>query len=806
MVNVNNTIPSCGAYKRSVEQTLLNCLSDIDRVYGTGLRETYREYIRIERIKDPKFVSGRNCSSWLKHFKFITSGLLDGLADDTGYCHPLGRNIRLKACSTRRQERRRGHLSRKMVLCIASALVSAKKRLPNPCSCLTEDLERKTLNLLSTEDRTLPCDYKAHVVRELDRMFRKGKKVLGGSYEDYVRASVLSLGACRGVSRSKGGSKGLQLWSREEWKELHSSETSFEEYAYRGCERGPDEKPIVGYNLVIGGGKARGITMNEGNHQILKPLHKMLYDAISGERWLLRGEATANRFKGWNRMKEGDRVFVSGDYTSATDNLTIEVADLILSKMMTFLGTPDYIRKFARRSLRCDIEDSEGVVIPQARGQLMGSLLSFPLLCLQNYLAFRYYVPHDRVDDDHVRINGDDIVFKAERCVVDKWMDGVAALGLELSSGKTFVDGSFFALNSTYFWADKRGVRQLPVCRLGTLMRCSLADLGRSLNDFTRPFPIGSELLKDGLGLRGRALRTFFRFHKGLVKTYRGSWVREKPYGLEAKILSDELRRLGLLEQERYWFITSNAAIPTVDSINNFEVPKDYRLIRKRGKASKGGSSELFTEWHWATSIKLKNAKLVNISFENECFRVRSMPRVYEKCAAFAQSISNETWWDGDEEKSSDLEHYRPDGTLGGSRVSFCCNGEMGFERTTFMQKSDIGFGLLGRCDRNIARKLINTEHRLIDACITEVGSTRIVDSEKVTSLQRKKRFDYMFRGAFGGSDTLNFTFCNGSESLVGGAEINLIKLRELEQSYQDLYTVGTVEDDCVEPGLRYTS
>lgn len=100
----------------------------------------------------------------------------------------------------------------------------------------------------------------------------------------------------------------------------------------------------------------------------------------------------------------------------------------------------------------------------------MGNYLSFPLLCLQNYLAFRYLTGPSYP----VRINGDDIVFRAPPSVYDRWAAGVSSTGLTLSKGKTFCHNRFFSLNSKYFRA--RSVQEpviVPILRATCLyQRC----------------------------------------------------------------------------------------------------------------------------------------------------------------------------------------------------------------------------------------------------------------------------------------------------------------------------------------------
>jgi hypothetical protein len=194
-------------------------------------------------------------------------------------------------------------------------------------------------------------------------------------------------------------------------------------------------------------------------------------------------------FEGFNRVK--DEVFVSGDYEAASDHLPLSVAELILK--VAFKRSkciPGVIKKAAFRLLRAEVEvDGE---VYQVTRQLMGSLLCFPLLCLQNYIAFRYVYP----DTVPVKVNGDDIVFRSDRARYLRWAQFVNSVGLKLSVGKTMVSHSHFSLNSTFFkarWYRNPGL--IPVVRCTTLLKASDANsLAGSYQSFLKGCPYKSEL------------------------------------------------------------------------------------------------------------------------------------------------------------------------------------------------------------------------------------------------------------------------------------------------------------------------
>jgi hypothetical protein len=177
-----------------------------------------------------------------------------------------------------------------------------------------------------------------------------------------------------------------------------------------------------------------------------------MYSHLSQFQWLLRGDAKSVRFKDFTPV-EGE-IFVSGDYENATDNLNAElqlaILDELLSRSYTVpTGVREHAMSIYNSALVCD-----GLTDPviQRRGQLMGQLTSFPLLCLVNYITFRYSIRRPVP----VRINGDDIVFRATPEEVTLWERNVAKGGLTLSLGKTLKHSRAFTLNSTPFWSTRK--------------------------------------------------------------------------------------------------------------------------------------------------------------------------------------------------------------------------------------------------------------------------------------------------------------------------------------------------------------
>jgi hypothetical protein len=129
----------------------------------------------------------------------------------------------------------------------------------------------------------------------------------------------------------------------------------------------------------------------------------------------------------------------------------------------------------------------------------MGSLLSFPLLCLQNYLAFKW--ANRGRQDVPLLINGDDILFQSsEPEFIRSWMQVVGEVGLEVEQTKTSVASDYGSLNSTLLrWKGDR-LRVVPTLRFGML----------------RSMPFANSLSKSFLSFACRGLPAQVRFNAGL--------------------------------------------------------------------------------------------------------------------------------------------------------------------------------------------------------------------------------------------------------------------------------------------------
>lgn len=341
---------------------------------------------------------------------------------------------------------------------VAFSLFLARKVLPaEPPSV------RSWLNRM---EQPRPCHdpyFEDFLTEEVPKYFSKG---WDKGYRRRVAAMSLPTSSCTGAPRSEGGLRGREM----DTIEGHETLIRLMSIAH-GIEQGRPSPANVA--CVPDGGKWRIVTINGPDHNALRPLHQALYDHLSESDWLLRGNAKPSSFPFTGK----GGVVVSGDYEAATDSIPLHLYQKMLHLVsQTSTEVPSSVWTLAMQESQKDLcwEDKDGAEGPagakyqvrQRRGQLMGSLLSFPFLCLLNHLIFRWNTR--RYGSLPVVINGDDIVFQGPEQAFEEWSAGVNRCGLVLSRGKTLVSSRFFTLNSTPFKVcdtGRRPVKRMPFFR-----------------------------------------------------------------------------------------------------------------------------------------------------------------------------------------------------------------------------------------------------------------------------------------------------------------------------------------------------
>jgi len=171
----------------------------------------------------------------------------------------------------------------------------------------------------------------------------------------------------------------------------------------------------------------------------------------------------ANTFCSQDELKE-DEFFVSGDYKAATDNLRSDLSEYTWKCICrnvrlgwdkkTYLSWTKY-EDLGLKALTGHILHYGSEEIPQSWGQLMGSPMSFPILCIVNAAATLVALEKEYGPDIQIRVNGDDIAFIANPAQYERWKEVTHFCGLDFSIGKNYTSRQFVIMNSELRRAPK---------------------------------------------------------------------------------------------------------------------------------------------------------------------------------------------------------------------------------------------------------------------------------------------------------------------------------------------------------------
>jgi len=177
--------------------------------------------------------------------------------------------------------------------------------------------------------------------------------------------------------------------------------------------------------------------------------------------------------------RDGD-TWLSADYKAATDNLSASLSEMILDEMTA--GYPEDLRTvwkkvLAPHSISYPRFDGKPKIpdVDQTNGQLMGSILSFPVLCLANLILFLWFESKCGrkatlgAANRSVLINGDDLLARVNVAEFPIYQDLAKRIGLPLSVGKTYTHPVVLNVNSTCYHANARGVTRVDYLNTGLL-------------------------------------------------------------------------------------------------------------------------------------------------------------------------------------------------------------------------------------------------------------------------------------------------------------------------------------------------
>jgi len=258
---------------------------------------------------------------------------------------------------------------------------------------------------------------------------------------------------------------------------------------------------------VFSSGKPRIVTMYSSyNTETLTPLHNALYRSLKRKGWLLVGDPTPDKV----RQLNGEGPYMSFDFKKATDRIKSEVTRLAIAVLKEKAERLTFEEQACLDVLGELRLEEDGPVAP--RGQPMGSVMSFPLLCLLNKtvvdlalwdlcekkeISFKEWTSH------RCLINGDDLLLRSptpnSALYSESHVKWGSIVGFEVNTEKTMVDEEKGEINSTLFvngeLKKKTNLAALYMAReTADVARCAW-QATTSVKEFRRVMRLNAKLL-----------------------------------------------------------------------------------------------------------------------------------------------------------------------------------------------------------------------------------------------------------------------------------------------------------------------
>lgn len=256
--------------------------------------------------------------------------------------------------------------------------------------------------------------------------------------------------------------------------------------------------------------KVRTITKGPSfPYWVLKPFQKFLWSRLKDHpTFKLIGMPISEEIMEHIGELEEGQFYVSGDYSAATDNMKAWLSKYIMSSICKRIGAPQWLTDLAIKALAqhilkyVDKVDGKTTVkfVNQENGQLMGSPVSFPILCLANAaicsipLRSQKNIRKVRLASLPILINGDDCGMRYTPRQYSYWKSLAAQAGLSPSVGKCYFRKEMIQLNSELFARMNGKFVRIPylnfslcqnrVAKGGALR--SFGDFGSACREFCR--------------------------------------------------------------------------------------------------------------------------------------------------------------------------------------------------------------------------------------------------------------------------------------------------------------------------------
>ena len=263
------------------------------------------------------------------------------------------------------------------------------------------------------------------------------------------------------------------------------------EKLYSSCYRASRElaKNEVADVKLVGLAEALKVrTISKGpplTYFVLKPVQKFLHNQMRKLSIFVALDRPIEERDITRMFCHSTGEFISLDYKSATDLLDPEYSRVIMNEICDTVDMPEDIRELCIKALTGHL--IEGV--PQKWGQLMGSIVSFIVLCVANAAIVRacleisdkciYPISHKNsfglAEQCPILINGDDGLVRSSGRFYMIWKSVAASVGLVPSIGKTYAHREYCNINSTSFLFRNNEAKLIPDVNMGLVL-----GLGRS--------------------------------------------------------------------------------------------------------------------------------------------------------------------------------------------------------------------------------------------------------------------------------------------------------------------------------------